>query len=193
MLGGILADFVRNPEIAALPASVQAGVRLHRSIDGFTDRHPLVQRSITRVSSRLGWYSGIAIDIYYDHLLARSWRRFASESLPSFAGRAYRTLECLDGIVPVDAQGFLRRFIEQDYICSYASIEGITRALTRVSEKIAQRIPRRAVWLPDGIPDLLAADRELDADFQDFYPQLMAHSVQARQDEASRIPQEGEN
>ncbi len=79
MLGGVLADFVRNPEIEVLPSNVQAGIRLHRSIDSFTDRHQIVHQSIGRISSRLGWFAGIVIDIYYDHILARNWERFASE------------------------------------------------------------------------------------------------------------------
>jgi acyl carrier protein phosphodiesterase len=36
------------------------------------------------------------------------------------------------------------------------------------------------VWLPDGIPELLAADRDLEVDFQNFYPELMAHAMQVR-------------
>ena len=81
MLGGVVADFARNPEVAALPADVQAGVRLHRLIDGFTDRHPVVHRSIGRVAGRLGWFAGIVIDIYYDHILARDWATYSAEPL----------------------------------------------------------------------------------------------------------------
>jgi acyl carrier protein phosphodiesterase len=180
MLGGVLADFVRNPEVVALPANVQVGIRLHRSIDSFTDRHQTVHQSIGRISSRLGWFAGITIDIYYDHILARNWERFAAEPLRVFAIRAYQALESLSSITPPKAEGFLRRFIDQDHICRYATVEGLTHTLTRVSQRIAERIPRKAVWLPDGIPDLLAADRDLEADFQSFYPELMAHAMQVR-------------
>ena len=33
MLGGVLADLLKPAEIAALPADVQDGVRLHRRIE----------------------------------------------------------------------------------------------------------------------------------------------------------------
>ncbi|HEV3384812.1 MAG TPA: hypothetical protein VG097_08345, partial [Gemmata sp.] len=62
----------------------------------------------------------------------------------------------------------------------YATVEGIAHTLTRVSQRIAERIPRRAVWLPDGLPDLIAADRDLVTDFQSFYPDLMLHAKQRR-------------
>jgi acyl carrier protein phosphodiesterase len=182
MLGGVVADFVRNPEVAALPANIQAGVRLHRSIDSFTDRHQTVHQSIGRISSRLGWFSGIAIDIYYDHLLARTWENYSAEPLDTFAKRAYRTLELLSAVTPPDARQFLSRFIDQDHINSYATVEGLTYTFTRVSQRIAERIPRKAVWLPDSIPDLIAADRDLVADFQNFYPELMRYAKQMREE-----------
>jgi acyl carrier protein phosphodiesterase len=178
MLGGVVADFIRNPEVAALPPNVQAGVRLHRSIDSFTDHHQIVHQSIGRVSSRYGWFAGIAIDIYYDHLLARNWECFSTEPLWVFAQRAYRTLELLSPIASTEARVFLRRFI--DLICGYATIEGLTYTLMRVSQRIAERISKKAFWLPDGLPDLIAADRDLEADFQSFYPELMAYASRAR-------------
>lgn len=187
MLGGVIADFARNAEIAALPADVQTGVRLHRLIDGFTDRHPVVHKSIGRVSNRLGWFAGIVIDIYYDHLLARSWERYSTESLSSFATRAYHTLEKLAPVTPADASGFVRRFIDQDHINRYATIEGISQTLMRVSQRIAERIPKRAIWLPDALPDLVASDRELMADFESFYPELMAFAFETRKDERIQV------
>jgi acyl carrier protein phosphodiesterase len=180
MLGGIVADFARNPEIALLPADVQRGVRLHRFIDGFTDRHPVVLRSISRVSGRLGWFSGIVIDIYYDHLLARKWGRYSAESLGEFSSRAYRTLESLLGVAPPDAQNYIRGLIDRDYLNSYATFEGLSRTLSRVSDRIAERMPQRAIPLTDSLPDLAAADAELESDFHIFYPELVAFAAERR-------------
>jgi acyl carrier protein phosphodiesterase len=182
MLGGVVADFARNPEIAALPEGVQRGVRLHRLIDGFTDRHAVVQRSITRVSSRLGWFAGIVIDIYYDHILARDWSQYATESLRAFADRVYAMLEPVVVVAPPDGQWFLRRLIDRDYLVGYSTVEGITRALERVSQRIAERIPKRAIWLPEALPDLTAAHDDLAADFHAFYPELIAFADSTRRE-----------
>ena len=94
MLGGIVADFARPPELAALPPEVQDGVRLHRMIDGFTDSHPVVRGSVARIAEKYHWFSGIVIDIYYDHILARL-TLYSLEKLESFASRAYVALETL--------------------------------------------------------------------------------------------------
>ena len=180
MLGGIVADFARNPEIVALPEDIRRGIQLHRLIDGFTDRHFLVGRSCSRISRRLGWFSGIVIDIYYDHLLARNWHHFSNEPLAAFAGRAYRLLETRFTSATPNAQAFLRKFIDHDQIAEYATTAGITLTLTRVARLIAERLPRRAVWLPDALPDLLAVDELLEADFRTFYPELVAFADEQR-------------
>jgi acyl carrier protein phosphodiesterase len=180
MLGGIVADFATNPEVAALPADVQRGVRLHRLVDGFTDRHPLVQRSVSRMSRRLGWFSGIAIDIYYDHILARDWARYSTEPLQTFANRAYQVLEDAYPFAPIDAQHFIRRFIDNNQLFEYSTAEGIKYTLGRVSRRIAERIPKKAIWLPDALPDLQHIDTELSGEFHVFYPELIGFAKRSR-------------
>ena len=64
-------------------------MRLHRLIDSFTDSHPIVRGSVARISEKYHWFSGIIIDIYYDHILAREWLRYSLETLDNFAARMY--------------------------------------------------------------------------------------------------------
>lgn len=174
MLVGVVADFVKGPDVALLPADVQAGIRLHRQIDGFTDRHPVVHRSIGRVSEKLGWYAGIVVDIYYDHILARDFPRYAAEPLRAFADRAYATLEARLPAVTGDGHAFVRALIAGDRLVRYGTVAGITTTLARVSDRIAERIPTRAIRLEAAMPDLTAADAALAADFDAFYPDLVA-------------------
>jgi acyl carrier protein phosphodiesterase len=174
MLGGILADFVKGPDVAALPPDIVAGVMLHRHIDAFTDRHPVVQRSVGRVSEKLGWFSGIVIDVYYDHVLAREWDRYSAVPLRAFADRVYALLEDRFALVPAEASVFVRRFIETDRLLQYATPEGIADTLLRLSGRIMERMPKRVVRLQDSMPDLIAADADLAADFHAFYPELIA-------------------
>lgn len=174
MTGGVAADFVRNPDLAALAPDVRRGVVLHRAIDGFTDRNPITLRSIGRIAHEMGWFGGIVIDIYYDHILARDWHVYSSEPLARFATRSYRVLEERHDALPHDARDFIRHFIDDDRLNRYATLDGITDTLARVSHRIAERIPNRAMWLPDVMPLLAARDAELAADFHAFYPELMA-------------------
>jgi acyl carrier protein phosphodiesterase len=126
------------------------------------------------VARALGWYGGIVIDIYYDHILARDWLRYSSEALPVFAARCYHILEDGHNALPEDAHDFIRKFIDEDRLNRYATLDGIEDTLARVSRVIAKRIPNRPIWLPDAMPLLIERDAELAADFHTFYPELIA-------------------
>jgi len=182
MLGGIVADFARPAELATLAPEVQDGVRLHRLIDSFTDSHPIVRGSVARIAAEYHWFSGIIIDIYYDHILARDWSSYSPERLESFAARAYATLEQILPYAPDEAAGFIRSFVEDNRLVRYATAEGIEDTLARVSRRIARRIPKNAVRLELAMPGLIAKDARLTADFHAFYAELMAFAARSRRD-----------
>jgi acyl carrier protein phosphodiesterase len=186
MDGGVAADFVRNPELHLLAPDVFRGVMLHRHIDGFTDRHPVTLRSISRVAREMGWFGGIVIDIYYDHILAREWPCYSAEPLGAFAARSYRVLEDHLPTLPEDARDFMRKFVDEDRLNRYATRDGIEDTLARVSRVIAKRIPNRAMDLTTAMPVLIARDADIATDFHAFYPELIAF---ARENKAGSAPQ----
>jgi acyl carrier protein phosphodiesterase len=183
MAGGVAADFVRNTDLPRLTPEVVRGVMLHRAIDGFTDRNPNTLRSIARIAKEMGWFAGIVIDIYYDHILAREWARYSAEPLPDFAARSYSVLEAhLPGLTD-GATDFIRQFIDDDRLNQYGTLPGIEETLARVARVIAKRIPHRAMWLPDALPLLVARDADIAADFHAFYPELMAFADEQKRRE----------
>jgi acyl carrier protein phosphodiesterase len=182
LLGGIAADFTRPADIAALPPEVQEGVRLHRLIDSFTDSHPIVRGSVARIADEYHWFSGIIIDIYYDHILAREWLRYSLETLDNFAVRMYGALEPLLAETPPEAAGFIRWMIDDNRLVRYSTRDGIEDTFARLSRRIATRMPRNAVRLDRAMPLLLAKDSLLAADFHAFYPELREFAARARLD-----------
>lgn len=173
-VGNLLADFVKGQDVDRLPEDIQAGIRLHRAVDAYTDCHPIVMRSIRRLGGRLGWYAGIVMDVYYDHLLARSWTRYCSESLRDFADRMYRILSDHLELVTGESRVLLQRLIREDRLVRYRYPSGIAETLERLSSRISERMPRRPVRLQDALPLLRSLDPALEEDFHSFYPQLIA-------------------
>ncbi len=175
-VGGVLADLVKGPDVAKLPPAIRAGVVLHRQVDAFTDSHPAVVRAISRIGPEWGWFSGIIVDIYFDHILARSWPRYSDEPLRAFADRMYAALGTglphLDG----EARTFLSGLIQSDRLVAYATRDGITETLARTAKRVAARLPTRALPLADAVPQLVRLDAELAADFHEFYPRLVAYA-----------------
>ncbi len=178
-LGSLLADFLKGPMPETLPPGVQRGIRQHRAIDGFTDRNPQVVRSITRLSTRWGWFSGIIIDVYYDHLLVRSWPQFSAEPFAEFTARMYRVIRGGAQYFEALDSNFADRFPADDRLTLYGTTTGIADTLARVSDRIAKRIPKRAVRLEHAMPELQELDPLLMMDFQNFYPELMRFAPMA--------------
>src|SRR5690606_40140603 len=72
-IGNFIADIIRGNKYTHLPSRIQKGIILHRAIDTFTDAHPTVRKSTKRLHENYGHYSGVIVDICYDHFLAKNW------------------------------------------------------------------------------------------------------------------------
>ena len=180
LLGGIVADFARPAEIATLPPEVQDGVNLHRLVDSFTDSHPIVRQSVARLSPDFHWFSGIIIDVYFDHILACQWNRYSLETLESFANRCYAALQRDLPLMPEEAAGFIRWMIDDNRLVRYATREGIHDTLARLSRRIQKRMPKNAIRLEDAIALLEPMDADITCEFHAFYPELIAFAAQVR-------------
>lgn len=169
-LGNILADLVRPSAELCLPEGFVRGMELHRVIDSFTDRHELVQRSKRRVAQPLRRYSGIIVDMFYDHLLSLEWDRFHND-LPrqELIGEFYESLATHKSQLPAPAYEILCQMRDEDWLGSYAEIDGIRDALRRIAMRLSRHAPleESVIGLSDQLP-------EFSADFCAFYPELMA-------------------
>jgi acyl carrier protein phosphodiesterase len=172
MVGNLVADFIKGPAIDLLSPGVQAGIRQHRTVDAFTDRHPVVMRSIARIGKTWGWFSGIIIDVYYDHILACDWVRYSDMTLREFVDRAHDVIRQHAGFMPEEARSYALRFVETDRMMSYAQPDGsgVEEALRRLSDRITARMPKRAVQLEAAMPELRNLHNDLAADFHEFFP-----------------------
>jgi acyl carrier protein phosphodiesterase len=172
-LGNLLADIVRGEELRRTSAGFQRGAQKHKQIDAFTDSHPLVKRSRARVSPEFRRFSGVLVDVFYDHLLATHWNAYSPIVLDAFTAKFYADIESRTIELPASARVTLDRIIRHDLLGSYRRIEGVERSLRRVSAYLSSRW-RREFQLERGVADLIAQRAGFDADFVEFFPQLQA-------------------
>ena len=135
MVGNFMADAVKGRDLSSYHPDLQRGIRLHRRIDSFTDQHPITAIGRERVRAHCGKYAGVALDLFYDHLLAREWERFHAEPLTAFAQRCYRLLHIEQALLPERTLHMLPYMVKGDWLTSYATIEGIGRALDGLSQR----------------------------------------------------------
>ena len=91
--GNIAADFLKGSDRKFISKGVQNGILMHRFVDHFTDTHILVRTSKDRVKNYFRLLSGVLIDVFYDHFLAKDFELIANISLEEFCEYIYETLE----------------------------------------------------------------------------------------------------
>lgn len=183
MLGALLGDFVFGRSgLERFGAIEHDEILLHRRIDRFTDTHPEVTALRTRFADGRRRYAGIALDVYFDHLLARDWRRWtaadgeAAASLDAFTARAYAVLQRRAAALPARLQAILPAMSAHDWLGSYRHRENVDRAVAR----IATRLSRNGDALVACLDDLHRIEDEAEATFERFFPALIEHVASAR-------------
>ena len=173
-LGNLLADVVRGPQREAMSAEFVRGAACHKAIDVFTDAHPVVKRSRGRVSSEYRRFSGVLVDVFYDYYLARNWGRYSSVTLEAYTSAFYASVQARALQLPPDARTMLDRIVRHDLLGSYVRVEGVERALRRISTYLDSRWHKQFA-LDRSVRDLVANEAAFAADFHAFFPQLQAH------------------
>lgn len=167
IVGNFMGDAVKGRDLSRFPAALEQGIRLHRAIDHFTDSHPLQRAGRERSRAYAGRYSGVVMDLFYDHLLARDWERWHPDPLPVFAQRMYKLLQENEHLMPERTKQMLPYMVQYDWLASYAHVDGLARALNG----LAQRVPEGHV-MKGAEKVLLDHLDEFRGEFERFLPEL---------------------
>ncbi|MFD2891234.1 ACP phosphodiesterase [Flavobacterium chuncheonense] len=128
-IGNFMADGIRGNSYLKFPKEIQKGILLHREIDTYTDAHPIWRESKHRLHNRYGHYSGVIIDIFYDHFLAKNWSNYSNIPLEDYVSHFYSILESNYDYLSEKTKKIMPAMMQQNWLVSYASIEGISRIL----------------------------------------------------------------
>lgn len=131
-IGNFIADSIKGHDYESYPEDIKNGIILHRSIDSFTDFHPIFRNSKHRLHEPYGHYSGVIMDIFYDHFLAKNWNQYSKIPLNTFVSDFYQLLNDNFSVLPIKIQKMTPIMIEQNWLESYATIEGIEKTLFRM-------------------------------------------------------------
>jgi len=142
LAGAILADFGKGPIASHLPLDLQAGIRLHRRIDAFTNQHDLIRDTCTSFPPRLRRYAPIFLDILGDYYLSRTWSNYYTEARPDFSQRCYDACaaygQYLGEAEAAQLQKFLHYMRSTDLLANYDGWEHVERGLRSVLRRLGQ-------------------------------------------------------
>lgn len=169
--GNFMADFVKGNKKDEFPPGIARGIDLHRHIDHFTDLHPVVGQSKRRLHAKYHHYSGVIVDMYYDHFLAHNWNDYHPKPLEQFTLEAYRIIQSFRDILPERLRFMLRYMMRDNWLFNYGKIEGLARALSGMARRT-----KFESNMDKAIHDLKQDYSEYENEFRTFYPELIKFS-----------------
>jgi acyl carrier protein phosphodiesterase len=143
-LGNFIGDYVKGNKHLHFPDQVAFGIRLHRSIDAFTDSHPDVKASMQLLKPGYGRYSGVIVDVFFDHFLASNWQDYSSYTLRTFASKAHAIFLSNFLMLPTKVKQFLPFLIHHKRLESYAQRESLYHVLEIMSKRTS--LPANSEW-----------------------------------------------
>ncbi|MBT8267064.1 MAG: acyl carrier protein phosphodiesterase [Bacteroidia bacterium] len=181
-LGNFMADGIKGKKYKKYPIDLQLGILLHREIDTFTDAHKTVRKSTKRLHKNYGHYSGVIVDILYDHFLAKNWDQYSNIPLDEYVENFYNSLEDNFEILPERIQRMTPYMISGNWLLSYATIEGIAKVLEGMNRRTKNKSK-----MNQAVDELIEFYKEFEAEFTIFFDELIAFSQKKLKTLSSQI------
>lgn len=170
LVGNLISDFVKGKKKFDFSPRIQSGIALHRSIDAFTDEHPVTKDAKTVFAEVYRLYSGAFMDVVYDHFLAKDKSLFAGDyELMNFSLNTYEMLEEYEPVFPERFRMMFPYMKKFNWFYNYQFEKGIERSFEGVA--------RRAVYLNESekaYQIFIKNYRGLENAYQQFFPELLA-------------------
>ncbi|MDX1283947.1 MAG: ACP phosphodiesterase [Draconibacterium sp.] len=128
-MGNFIGDYIKGNKYQDYPEEIAKGIILHRKIDTFTDRHFKHKEAKLFFRDNFGLYSGIVVDFFYDHFLAKNWNDYSEDTLRAFSKKVHAILLSNFRYLPTRVQGFLPFLIQNKRLESYATVDGIINSM----------------------------------------------------------------
>lgn len=170
-IGNFMADGIRGKQYENYPLEIQKGIILHRAIDTFTDAHPIFRQSTKRLHNNYHHYAGVIVDILYDHFLAKNWNKYSDEKLEDFVEQFYKSLHDNNNVLSERAIRIMPILIEENWLVSYQTIEGIKHILTQMDRRTKNQSKMQFAT-----QELLEFYTEFEDEFTQFFNELILFS-----------------
>ena len=170
-IGNFMADGIRGKDYETYSPDIQKGIMLHRAIDTFTDAHPVFRQSTKKLHERYHHYSGVIVDIFYDHFLAKNWQQYSNTRLEDYTAAFYKALEENYDSLSERAKRILPTMLRENWLTSYATIDGISHILRQMDRRSGNKS-----GMKDSVDELLEFYDEFETEFKQFFEEIQNHA-----------------
>lgn len=177
LLGNFMADSIKGKSYLEYPENIQNGILLHRFIDSYTDDHPAFRNSTAKLHADFSHYSGVLVDVFYDHFLAKNWQTFHPTPLDEFAQEFYTYMQERYDLLTPAMQYMFPYMKNSNWFMRYTTIEGIEKTLTEMGNRIG-----REYQLEKSVVNLTADYEKFQIDFNTFIADIEVTANNKRKD-----------
>ncbi|MFA7273557.1 MAG: ACP phosphodiesterase [Crocinitomicaceae bacterium] len=178
MAANLMGDFVKGKDLLKFQEMTQKGIRLHRAIDTYIDHHPAVLELLHQLYEPLPKVSGIAVDLYFDHLLAKNWARFHATSLEEFIQQFYASVQLNHPDYSDNFRFMLSKMMEKNWLYQYQFPHGLHKACQGVSSRLSFQNK-----LVDGLEVFRLFEPQIEKSFELFMADASSYLNQLELDE----------
>jgi len=114
---------------------IRQGILLHRAIDSYTDTHEVVKEAVLSLKPKYLRYSGVIVDMFFDHFLSSLWHKFSDDTLEDFSKNFYISLLKHYYNLPVKSKMLLPFMICNNWFVAYGKIKGLEKRLIGMSQR----------------------------------------------------------
>lgn len=137
MLANLFGDFVKGSNFNHFSLKIREGIILHRAIDTYIDQHKDVLELKLLLYEDLPKVAGVAVDLFFDHLLAKSWGNYHIEKYESFLNDFYQHNSDIENDLTDEFKRFISVFRERKWLNYYPTSFGLTKSCEGVSKRIS--------------------------------------------------------
>ena len=167
-IGNFIADFIYGNRFKNYDSEIQKGILMHRYIDTYTDSHPVFRQSKKRLFFRFRHYSGVIVDMFYDHFLAKNFDTYSDQDLNQFAESFYEILYQKMDDLPEKVHQIYPVMVKYNWLVRYQYINDLKHILRQMNKKT--RFPTR---LDDSVVLLIEHYDSFEAEFFDFFDDII--------------------
>jgi len=174
-IGNLLGDFVKGRLDGGFSPEIIKGIMTHRKVDSFTDSHEIVKQTKRLISPGRRRYSGVLVDIFFDHFLTLQWNDFSDTNFNQYIEDTYLILLKYQDIYPLKGKARIPRIVEKDWLRKYGDYEGLSLVFDRMSVRVKRENP-----LKGSEEELRGNYSQIEKNFNIFFPELIAYVEKIR-------------
>jgi len=167
--GQFCGDFVRGADLSRFPEGIQQGIRRHRRIDAYTDKHSAVRACHDVFEPPVRRFAGIITDVVFDYYLARDWTHYSDIALEQHVDKVHAALNETNHLLPPELQRFAVFLQRENVLLGNRTYAGVELTLERLSRRSPKFAP-----MADGAAIAAQHEAKIYAAFNAFFPELLA-------------------